>query len=200
MFDRASYVIGPHVYSLTEIENGLLRGNRTPPASLKRVFSDTDPRAAFMVGQVDYRIHFALNCGALSCPPLRFYNHEHLDEELELASRGFCDANVVLRSDSQASPLATVEVSEIFKWYRVDFVGSGGKDIDFLPVLQRHVSAAKAKALQQIWDHHQDANVPKFKLRFSKYDWGVNDLAVRKAKASPRRKRMTGKDAPKIQR
>eukprot|EP00960_Hanusia_phi_P042458 755503-Hanusia_phi.AAC.7 len=38
----------------------------------------------------DPRIHFALNCGARGCPPIRFYRGEDLDAMLSTATRAFC--------------------------------------------------------------------------------------------------------------
>ena len=39
---------------------------------------------------VDPRIHFALNCGAASCPPIRVYTPERLEFGLAAAASAFC--------------------------------------------------------------------------------------------------------------
>ena len=39
-----SYLIGGEVFTLQDIENGILRGNRKGMAQLLRPFSKTDPR------------------------------------------------------------------------------------------------------------------------------------------------------------
>lgn len=39
---------------------------------------------------VDPRIHFALNCGAASCPPIRVYTPDRLEFGLEAAASAFC--------------------------------------------------------------------------------------------------------------
>jgi hypothetical protein len=39
---------------------------------------------------VDPRIHFALNCGAASCPPIRVYTPDKLEFGLEAAASAFC--------------------------------------------------------------------------------------------------------------
>lgn len=39
---------------------------------------------------MDPRIHFALNCGAASCPPIRIYTPESLDFGLAAAASAFC--------------------------------------------------------------------------------------------------------------
>ncbi len=40
---------------------------------------------------MDKRIHFALVCGAKSCPPIRVYTPEELDEGLDAAAAAFCE-------------------------------------------------------------------------------------------------------------
>lgn len=81
--------------SLDDIEHGLLRGDRASPNPLRWGFwsrrhflSATDPRRAWAV-PLDPRIHFALNCGALSCPAVRFYEGASLGEELQAAAEAF---------------------------------------------------------------------------------------------------------------
>lgn len=43
------------------------------------------PRVPQIIQQVDPRIHFALVCGAKSCPPIKLYTPENLDEGLDAA-------------------------------------------------------------------------------------------------------------------
>ena len=63
-------------------------------------------------------IHFALNCGALSCPAIRVYKARTIDRALENAARNFIDSDVIIHGN-------TVRVSRIFKWC-VWAVGKGG--------------------------------------------------------------------------
>lgn len=55
MIDRRSffgdfmYVIGGHPYSLSSINNGILRSNRRPPYSLTKPFSNGDKRLEVVV-------------------------------------------------------------------------------------------------------------------------------------------------------
>ena len=75
-FNTSSYMIGGHQYSLQDIEHGILRGNRKGPGQFKKPFNKGDPRAEAAVHEVDPRIHFALVCGAKSCPPIKTYSAE----------------------------------------------------------------------------------------------------------------------------
>ena len=49
------------------------------PAACKQQFEDKDPRSKVALSELDPRIHFALNCGARSCPPIRVYTEEKYD-------------------------------------------------------------------------------------------------------------------------
>ena len=51
------------MYSLDDIEHGILRCNRPHPGG-EVMFQDGDPRMEFMMKELDPRIHFALVCGA----------------------------------------------------------------------------------------------------------------------------------------
>lgn len=53
-------------------------------------FKAGDPRAALAVNPPDPRIHFALNCGAASCPAIRVFTPASLDAGLEAAAQVFC--------------------------------------------------------------------------------------------------------------
>lgn len=93
------YDVGGLVYSADDIENGVLRGNKPGAANpwaflglpqfSKGQFPDQgDPRRKLIALKPDPRIHFALNCGARSCPPIRIFTPENLDEGLEAAGEG----------------------------------------------------------------------------------------------------------------
>jgi hypothetical protein len=47
-----------------------------------------------VVDPVDARIHFALVCGAKSCPPIKLYSAANLDEGLGAAAEAFCAGDV----------------------------------------------------------------------------------------------------------
>jgi len=63
--------IGSEIFSFQELEHGILRANALPPYALRKVFSVDDKRLRLIVDKVDPRIHFGLNCGANSCPPVK---------------------------------------------------------------------------------------------------------------------------------
>lgn len=97
------------MYTLEDIEHGILRKNDNFNTSIISLisfyfrgrgsdtrFSINDPRRKFIVENVDPRIHFALNCGAKSCPPILVYEEDNLDYELDIATRNFCkDVDII---------------------------------------------------------------------------------------------------------
>ena len=66
---------------MQDMEDGVLRGNSPAAASLGMLlgipklssgpFDESDPRRRLAVVPMDPRIHFALVCGAKSCPPIK---------------------------------------------------------------------------------------------------------------------------------
>ncbi|KAL9979374.1 hypothetical protein ACROYT_G017028 [Oculina patagonica] len=93
---RMSYNIGGYTFSLDDIEHGILRGNRPHPSGGKPLFADGDPRLRFTVSEVDPRIHFALVCGAKSCPAIRVFSAENLERGLDAAAKSFCSQEVCI--------------------------------------------------------------------------------------------------------
>lgn len=69
-----SYVISGYTYSLNDIENGILRANRKPIGSLRKPFPKGDPRLLVALPNPEPKVHFALVCGAKSCPPIKTYS------------------------------------------------------------------------------------------------------------------------------
>ena len=57
-------------------------------------------------------IHFALVCGAKSCPPIKTYKAEGVHEQLEAAARSFFESGG-LEMDEQKG---TISLSKILYW------------------------------------------------------------------------------------
>ena len=79
-------VIANHTFSLDDLENGFLRKSQFKYGLgyIQRWFPGKIERN-WRVNSKDYRIHFALNCGAKSCPPIAFYSANSISEDLEMA-------------------------------------------------------------------------------------------------------------------
>lgn len=110
--------------SLEDIEHGVLRRGATiytlghvRTLLLRRPFV-----RRFAVNAVDYRIHFALNCGARSCPPVMPYTAQALNQQLDAASRDYLQREV--RYDAGKN---TVTVPALLRWFSADFDGGSAQ-------------------------------------------------------------------------
>jgi len=92
-FNRVIYEIGGFRFSLNEMEHGILRGNRRPPYRFLKPFRRKDQRLEFVITPLDPRIHFALVCGARSCPPIGFYEADQIDFQLQLVVESFINSS-----------------------------------------------------------------------------------------------------------
>ncbi|RYZ00705.1 MAG: DUF547 domain-containing protein [Chitinophagaceae bacterium] len=121
-FSTKHFTVGGHAMSLDDIEHGLLRHSRTKTGRFLpgKLFPPGFERQQ-RVENIDYRIHFALNCGARSCPPIAFYTPENVDRQLEIATDNY------LQSEVMSSPSDNiVDVPAIVGWFRNDFGGKKG--------------------------------------------------------------------------
>ena len=99
------FKIGGQESSLDEIEHGILRKEFEEP-----------------------RIHFAINCASVSCPPLlnEAFLVSKVESQLTRVAKGFINDN----SRNKISP-DEIEISSIFSWFKGDFTNNGSL-IDFL--------------------------------------------------------------------
>ena len=116
------------------------------------------------------RIHMAVNCASIGCPMLReeAYVADRLDAQLEEQIVRFLSDRSRNRYNSTA---ATLEVSQIFRWYREDFEsGHGG-------IGSREQFFAKyASALADTAASAQAIRSRKIPIRHLDYDWRLNDV------------------------
>lgn len=108
--------------SLDDIEHGILRRFRYK-YSLGYL---ADPFVSSLIKRwavtaIDFRIHFALNCGAKSCPPIAFYSVDKLEQQLELSSTSFIEVDSQIDHDNKI-----IHISRLFLWFLKDFGGRKG--------------------------------------------------------------------------
>jgi glutaredoxin len=190
------------------IEHAILRGNRPHPSQVDAAISadatasgvpgrdanyfyetltyvpDTHPVVVckLPVRRVDFdaRIHFILNCGALSCPPIKVLragarasegvsvvDHGNVEQALHAATAAYLSAEVRVDADSQI-----VYLPRLLMWYEKDFgfdVRSVlGRVVRWLP----HTSSAKAP-LQELLQSGVAFPVPTVKTAVSSLHWKV---------------------------
>lgn len=121
-FSEERINIGGKMLSFDGIEHGILRAS-----SLKLSMGYAkDPFAPefetkFRMQKTDERIHFVLNCGARSCPPVGIYSAVNFDREVDKVARAFL--NSVSDYDAKAKKVNT---TVLFSWFRGDFGGLSG--------------------------------------------------------------------------
>ena len=114
--------IAGDVMSLDFIEHGILRRSKVKWAAgyIGKLFPSKLEKD-LRVDKLDNRIHFALNCGAKSCPPIAFYDPEQLDSQLDIAVKTYLKGECEFDSVSN-----TVKVPALMGWFRGDFKGKSG--------------------------------------------------------------------------
>ena len=111
----------------------------------------------------DPRIHLAVNCAAISCPPLiaRAYLGETVEEQLRDRVRSFmmdpAHFDVTTEGDKRI-----VRVNKVLDWFKEDF---GDKD-GIRAFFAEYADGLYREALQD----------PDTELKFYDYDWTLNDI------------------------
>jgi hypothetical protein len=117
----------------------------------------------------DPRIHFAINCAARSCPPIRpeAYTGARVGEQLDDQARKFLnDPRRGLQVESKGATGIVIHVTKVMDWFAADFEKWGGGQVAFI---RKYVTPDKQKQI--------DAAKGKVGLDFYSYDWDLNDTA-----------------------
>lgn len=132
VFDKTKYEVAGSKITLNDIENKMIRAKYN-----------------------DARIHFVLVCGANGCPPITNFAYvpEKLDEQLDKQTKLAINNPSFIKINEKSNK---VEVSQIFEWYKDDFVTKKTTLIDFLN-----------KYLEKPIDL-------KTKVSYYNYDWSLN--------------------------
>ena len=147
-FKNKNIVVAGKTFSLDKIEHGLLRRSsiKWSLGYFSKLFPNNTEKE-LRVNKLDYRIHFALNCGAKSCPPIAFYNPENINTQLDIAETAYLTAEAEYNRETNI-----LKLPAILSWFRRDFGGKKGM-----------ISILKNKQLL-----NQDVTP---EIKFKKYDW-----------------------------
>ena len=101
------------------------------------------------------RIHFAVNCASISCPPLmpHAYVGARLDEQLNSSAMNFLSDSTANRYDAKSQ---TLYLSKIFDWYEDDF----GDDV--ATYVAQYMTALKSVDLRNV------------DVEYTDYNWNLN--------------------------
>lgn len=135
---------------------------RTGPMALNDVENDKI-RDSFK----DPRIHFAINCAAKSCPPIRNepYVGSQISLQLDEQVRAFLNGpnGVHLKKDGGELVLHTTKIMD---WFKDDFEKwSAGR----VPFIAKYVTPDKRKQIEAAGN--------QINLKFDDYDWKLNDAS-----------------------
>lgn len=149
--DLGGFLSSPWKRKLVEVGGEELSLDEIEHVKLRRNFDDP-------------RLHFALNCASIGCPPLhgRAFRAKSLAEQLEEVSlRALTDrAWVDLSECPGAYGEGAIRLSKIFDWYEDDFGGQQGVRRFLARYLPEHAFAL--------------ANLD-CELHYLEYDWALND-------------------------
>ncbi|GMI82874.1 hypothetical protein like AT4G08550 [Hibiscus trionum] len=161
LFGDFKYVVGGCTYSLSSIQNGILRGNQRPPYNLLKPFGVKDKRLQVALLYPEPLVHFALVSGARSGPALRCYSPGNIDKELMDAARDFLRAGGLIVDLNGKAAYA----SKILKWFSVDF---GKTELEVLKHASNYLEPTESEALLEMIADGQ------LKVVYQPYDWRLN--------------------------
>ena len=107
----------------------------------------------------DPRVHFAINCAAKSCPPLRSepFSGAILDQQLDDSTRSFINDPKGYRLEDNE-----LYVSRIFKWFSEDF------NDDIYGFFLKYATGDLADELE--------AKAGRIVVKYLDYDWSLNGI------------------------
>jgi Protein of unknown function, DUF547 len=143
------HIAGVHL-SPDLVEHGILRRSRNKwSLGYAGKLFPTAFEKKHRVAAIDYRIHFALNCGARSCPPVAFYEPGRIDQQLDMAAAAYLGSEVeYIASENK------VLLPALMSWFRADFGGKKG-----------------IKKILLLHDLIPPGTDRRLKFSFKKYDW-----------------------------
>ena len=108
--------------SFSNIEHGIIRGSQWL-YGLGRIRNPFAPgyQKRLCPSKREPRVHFALNCGAKSCPPVFIYDPVDLDDQLNKMTYNFLKKYSSYNNDENR-----VMTTPLFSWFRGDFGGKKG--------------------------------------------------------------------------
>ena len=149
-FKKERVKIAGELLSFDDIEHDILRRSRIKLSwgYLRKYFRPKWERK-LRVKNIDWRIHFALNCGAKSCPPVAKFTPERLDTEFNFMATEYLKEQTTYNKETK-----TATSVSLFSWFRADFGGLCGA--------------------REILESYKITPEKPKKLDFNTYDWTLS--------------------------
>ncbi len=121
-FEKDQIPIAGEMVSFGKIEHGIIRKSQWSLGLgyIRKMFPDKFERR-LRVDKMDYRVHFALNCGAKDCPPVAIYTAKGLNEQFKKGTELYLKKTSEYNKETN-----TVAVTSLFDWFRGDFGSKNG--------------------------------------------------------------------------
>ncbi len=171
-------------------KGGLIAGLRFPGNSIRQIDGVWDTKTMSIIGvprtldAIEHeilraqfnepRIHVAIVCASIACPPLRneAYAGERIEEQLADQSRRFVLEPRNLRIDRGAN---AVHISAIFDWFGDDFVPVYGQDA-LLSGHGKTMSAVLRFCAKHLTESDADYLLTSaYQVGYTDYDWALNE-------------------------
>ncbi len=123
----------------------------------------------------DARVHFALNCAARSCPPLRAgaYTAARVNPQLDEQARRYLNSAGAVTVDASAH---RVRATQLFEWFREDFVAAAPPRARGVgPTVPGFIYAFAAAPLRASLEAACGADLTACTMESAPYDWSLND-------------------------
>ncbi|KNC84361.1 hypothetical protein SARC_03406 [Sphaeroforma arctica JP610] len=176
-YDECSMQVGKNVFSLSEIENGILRAAMTPPKKSMRYNPQkaisNELRQILGAQQVDPRLAMAVNYGTKTCGQSVFIYSDDpdvLDSQLNSAARIFIQRNVMV--DTKRN---TVTLPKVFEVYSADF---GATKLEMLDVLRKYADKYTAQEIGKVCEVMREKDA---KFKKGDISW-INNLDLREGR------------------
>ena len=135
-------------------ENGFFDRDKFQVSGKSQTLDEVEKGDLF-VKYPDARLHFVLVCAAIGCPQLvkDAYRGDKLEEQLERRTQITLNSDFYVKAEGDSK----VNITELFSWYKKDFVTDGTTVIDYINKYRKAQLPADAK------------------IGYIKYDWQLND-------------------------
>ncbi|KHJ84897.1 hypothetical protein OESDEN_15383, partial [Oesophagostomum dentatum] len=124
-----------------------------------------DARLPLILPTCEPLIHFALNTGTRSTPPIRAYNCETVHDELRDNARKALESDDLLNIDIKNN---AVYIGKLFKWYANDFGSTSAKALEWI---LRLIEQSKSEKRQNLDDLLHSS---RYEVQYIPHDWTFN--------------------------
>ena len=152
VWDKITFKVMGKDYTLEQIEHKILRKEFKEP-----------------------RIHMAMVCAAIGCPPLRNepYTGKKVDRQLDDQSKRFLTDPNKFSFDRGKRML---HISPIFKWFGSDFVKTKAKKKPFIQYSNKEAAILEFVRKYLAKDHaFLDPSKKAVRIKYLDYDWSLNE-------------------------